>query len=199
MMLQEQSAPYGHADALIRLAALPSAVSMGRRFIKAVLQLRGITELEDDALLCTSELVTNAINATSHVDLLAGSAPDASGGDVVLCAAITERRLRIEVWDISTELPAPRGAGDDEENGRGLALVGAVCDRWGSELLTGSQARGPCKVTWCEWDRAVPNRKLTRLPDTSKVHAADQRTTTAEVHPARHAGRATAAQSQPCP
>jgi len=199
MMLQKQSEPYGHADALIRLAALPGAVSIGRRFIKAILQIRDIAELEDDALLCTSELVTNAINATSHVDPPAEPTSDGSDGDVVLCTAITERQVRIEVWDISTQLPAPRGAGDDEENGRGLALVGALCDRWGSELLIRSQVRGPCKVTWCEWDRAAPSHQPTTLPDPSNLHATDQRTTTAEVHPAHHTGRATAVQSRPHP
>lgn len=156
MMLQDQSVPYERADALIRLDALSGAASTGRRFIKVILQLRGVSDLEDDALLCTSELVTNAVRAVRHVDEPVGMAPGLLDGVVILCTAITERRLRIEVWDSSAEKPIPRSAGEDEEHGRGLALVSAVCDRWGCDLLFGSHARGPCKVTWCEWDRVVP-------------------------------------------
>lgn len=174
MTLQDQHIPYEHADALIRLAALPSAVSTGRRFIQAVLQLRDVPEFEDDALLCTSEMVTNAVNATGHLDQFVVPLPGAVEGDVVLCAAITEYRLRIEVWDISLDLPAPRSAEDDEEDGRGLALIDSVCDRWGSDLLAGSQARGPCKVTWCEWDRGAPKHEPTTLPGELNVQAIHQ-------------------------
>ena len=173
MMLQDQSMPYEHADALIRLAALPSAASAGRRFMRTVLQLQDASEFEDDALLCTSELVTNAVTATGLVEERAGSRPSVSDGAVVLCAAVNERQLRIEVWDVSPELPVPRGATEDEEHGRGLALIGAVCDRWGCDLLAREHAGGPCKVTWCEWDRVVPCEASTRLLDTSQLlHAA---------------------------
>jgi anti-sigma regulatory factor (Ser/Thr protein kinase) len=139
---------------LIQLAARPDSASAGRRFIKTILQVRGVSEFEDAVLLCTSELVTNAINA-ELADEPPGKAQVPPGAAVVLCMEITEPQLRIEVWDTSPELPALRNAGEDEEHGRGLAPVDAICDRWGCDLLFGSHARGPCKVTWCEWDRAV--------------------------------------------
>lgn len=154
MMPRELHVSVQRADALIQLAALPNSASAGRRFIKTILQIRGVSEFEDAVLLCTSELVTNAINAELADEPL-GNAQVPPGAAVVLCMEITEHQLRIEVWDTSPELPAPRNAGQDEEHGRGLALVDAVCDRWGCDLLSGSHARGPCKVTWCEWDRVV--------------------------------------------
>jgi anti-sigma regulatory factor (Ser/Thr protein kinase) len=163
-MLHDLRVPSGNADALIQLPALPSAASAGRRFVKAVLQIRGVSELEDVALLCTSELVTNAVKATDVVDDPIGSAPETSGVNVCLCVAITKRQIRIEVWDTSSSRPVPRDAGADDECGRGLALVDAVSDRWGSDPLDEAHARGPCKVTWCEWDRAALHPSSTRFP-----------------------------------
>jgi hypothetical protein len=172
-----------HADAMIALPALPGSACAGRRFIKTVLAIREVYELEDDALLCTSELVTNSVAATASMS---------PASIVVLCTSITERKLRIEVWDDSASLPALRRPTDEEEHGRGLVLVSTVCDRWGSDLLAGSHARGPCKVTWCEWDRVGPSRVPAGLPPASNARAVEQPTPTAEVHSAHCAGRATA-------
>ena len=138
-MLHDLRIPSHRADAVIQLAALPSAASAGRRFVKAVLQIRGVSEFEDVASLCTSELVTNAVDATD--------------GLVVLCIAITECQVRIEVWDTSLGMPTPRVARPGDVRGRGLVLVAATSDRWGSDPVADVHACGLCKVTWCEWDR----------------------------------------------
>ena len=188
MMLHELHVATRHADALIQLAALPSAASAGRRFIRTVLQIQSVSEFEDAALLCTSELVTNAINAEMADELVDGAQVPLCG-IVVLCAEITEHHLRIEVWDTSAELPAPRRAGEDEEHGRGLTLVSAACDRWGWELLAGSHARGPCKVTWCEWDRLLPDSDHVRPLDApNSLPVPDRQTASDDMYPARHAG-----------
>lgn len=46
--------------------------------------------------------------------------------------------------DKSRRSPVPRTAADDTENGRGLAVVQAVADRWGTEL------RRWGKLVWAE-------------------------------------------------
>ena len=196
MMLHETYVSGQHADALIQLAALPGSASAGRRFIRTILQIRGVSEFEDAALLCTSELVTNAVIA-ELAEGPTGSVQFTPSGVIILCTAITEFQLRIEVWDTSAELPTPRSAGEDEEHGRGLALVSAICDRWGCDLLAGSHARGPRKVTWCEWDRIKPSPSPARPPDAPKIplRVTQERAATDEVHPACRAGRATSVQS----
>jgi hypothetical protein len=40
--------------------------------------------------------------------------------------------ILIEVHDSGTTLPKPRDAGPAEDTGRGLRLVAAIADRWGT-------------------------------------------------------------------
>ena len=51
----------------------------------------------------------------------------------------------IEVWDSSPHPPAPKTADPDEETGRGLMLVEALCEQWGWDEPS-SASRG--KVVW---------------------------------------------------
>ncbi|BCL28789.1 ATP-binding protein [Streptomyces aurantiacus] len=55
--------------------------------------------------------------------------------------------VRLEVLDTSTRAPRPRCADGDETNGRGLALVDCLADRWGWS------PEGAGKRIWCEVDR----------------------------------------------
>jgi hypothetical protein len=55
-------------------------------------------------------------------------------------------RLRVEVHDADTRLPAPREAGLDAEGGRGLALVEALAAAWAAEPLPD----GDGKIVWFE-------------------------------------------------
>jgi hypothetical protein len=72
----------------------------------------------------TSELVTNAIGAS------------AEAGNPVVRLRVTSRMhaVLVSVWDASERQPAPRrdGAADDL-GGRGLVLVEALADHWGTE------------------------------------------------------------------
>jgi anti-sigma regulatory factor (Ser/Thr protein kinase) len=155
MAPEDRGAPYRHADALVRLTACPAAPSRGRRFMKTVLQLWDMPELEENAMLCTSELVTNAVTASKNADQQADFTPLEMNGVVILCAIIDDGHLRIETWDASEKPAIIHEAGPDDEHGRGLVLVQAISDRWGSDLaFSEAKMRGPCKVTWCEWDLA---------------------------------------------
>lgn len=116
-----------------RLAAVepePTAVRAARRSVGEFLD-----DFDDDtcerALLCTSELVTNAIE---H-----GEPP------VVLhVAANGDRSVRIEVHDASDRPLRPRHPSAAGLRGRGLLVVDRCTDRWGVH------ADREGKTVWCE-------------------------------------------------
>ncbi|MER6604953.1 SpoIIE family protein phosphatase [Streptomyces sp. NPDC000927] len=101
------------------------SVAAARAFVRDTLQGWGYTDVVDDAVVLTSELVTNAV-------VHAGTAAD------VLCLR-TEDGVRIEVSDhypereVPLRRPGPDHTGPDRENGRGLVLCAALADRWGVE------------------------------------------------------------------
>ncbi|MDG4858474.1 ATP-binding protein [Streptomyces sp. T-3] len=101
----------------------------------------------DDALLCVSELTTNA--------LLHGVPP---GRGFRLRLACDGGVLRIEVHDSGDGTPRiPDGHAEPEcerEGGHGLLLVSALAGKWGVGV------RDPGKVVWCEFDfpRPAPSR-----------------------------------------
>ncbi|WP_236245616.1 SpoIIE family protein phosphatase [Streptomyces sp. CC210A] len=99
------------------------SVAAARAFVRDTLQGWGHGDVVDDAVVLTSELVTNAV-------IHAGTAAD------VLCLR-TEQGVRVEVADHYPEREVPlQGAGRpvaalDRENGRGLLLCSALASRWG--------------------------------------------------------------------
>jgi anti-sigma regulatory factor (Ser/Thr protein kinase) len=107
-----------------------------REIVSALLRGMGCDDLVDDALLLTSELVTNAvIHAT---------------GAVALHAELHDDGLRVAVHDQAPDLATPRPRPvDAEEHGRGLAIVEQVAAAWSSEVRSGGG-----KVTWFELTRA---------------------------------------------
>ncbi|MFZ4296698.1 SpoIIE family protein phosphatase [Streptomyces cinereoruber] len=98
------------------------SVAAARAFVRDTLQGWGHPELVDDAVVLTSELVTNAV-------VHAGTAAD------VLCLR-SDDSVRVEVSDRypEREIPVQSGrtlASPDRENGRGLLLCAALAHRWG--------------------------------------------------------------------
>jgi PAS domain S-box-containing protein len=101
------------------------SVATARAFVRDTLQGWGFTDIVDDAVVLTSELVTNAV-------VHAGTSAD------VQCLRYGTS-VRIEVGDRypERELPlhdATRAAvSTDHEGGRGLMLCSALASRWGVE------------------------------------------------------------------
>jgi DNA-binding NarL/FixJ family response regulator len=93
-------------------------------------------DLADTVTLLVSELVTNAV---VH-----------AGSDVEVTVRLTSAAARIEVTDTSAESISPRDAADDEDSGRGLALVGSLAERWGVR-----PAPGGGKTIWFEVNRGM--------------------------------------------
>jgi len=105
-----------------------------------VLREWGLAEFAETAELVVSELMTNAVLAATEL-------PDAFllGLPVVHLRLLADQHgLVIEVWDSNPHMPTIQDAAPDEESGRGLMLVQALCQRWGSEAAPGG------KVVWAE-------------------------------------------------
>jgi PAS domain S-box-containing protein len=106
------------ARAAIDLPAEPGAVGGGRRFVVATLDAWGCSALAETARLLTSEVLTNAIRHGI--------------GPIALSLRRSAEDLTIEVTDRATVVPHPRQAEEDDESGRGLLLVEALTDHWGT-------------------------------------------------------------------
>ncbi|WP_316741944.1 ATP-binding protein [Streptomyces sp. MK7] len=132
----------------------PAEVGRARKWARSRLAGSGIASdepLAETLVLLVSELVTNAVLHTGSPAVLRLSLPG---------AAADAATVRLEVADASTRAPVPRCAGDDATNGRGLALVDGLADRWGWS------AEGEGKRIWCELDRCAPPPPLAATPAT---------------------------------
>jgi anti-sigma regulatory factor (Ser/Thr protein kinase) len=113
---------------ILELRATPDAVPEMRRALRAYLGAPCV-----DLQRCASELVTNVIRHLGE------------GVPVTVRVACDQGGTRLEVTDPDPRaLPVLCKAADDDETGRGLALLDAVTLRWGVE-------QGPSsKTVWCE-------------------------------------------------
>ncbi|MFC9845209.1 ATP-binding protein [Streptomyces sp. NPDC060223] len=129
--------PVLHEDRL-DYTPLARSVTLARRRTARLVTEWGHLDLAGDAALVVSELMTNA--------LLHGSLRDRL---IRVRITLTGTALRVEVSDPRGErLPCPRVAEGTDQFGRGLLLVGALADRWGSE------PRSVGKTVYGEWDLA---------------------------------------------
>jgi anti-sigma regulatory factor (Ser/Thr protein kinase) len=97
--------------------------------------------------LIVSELVTNAVRATTGP----GGQPRYDRGEIGLPVVHVRLlsdglRVAVEVWDRNPQAPVPKQADPDDESGRGLMLVEALCERWGWNVKPGWHG----KVVWAE-------------------------------------------------
>nr|WP_107092317.1 ATP-binding protein [Streptomyces sp. NRRL B-1140] len=122
------------------LAAHPGSPAQARRLTRA--RLTGWSVCEDtcdSAALVVSELVTNAIVHTASTHIVC----ELHDGDDL---------VRIAVRDEGCAPGQPRAAGrtrPEEEHGRGLLLVDALCHSWGAH------ENGPGLLVWAELPRTA--------------------------------------------
>ncbi len=120
------------------------SVATARSFVRDTLQGWGFSDIIDDAVVLTSELVTNAV-------VHAGTAAD------VLCLR-SEDAVRIEVSDRypEREIPLQQSSvnvgSPDREGGRGLQLCAALATRWGVDYTPTH------KLVWFQLD--LPHRSV---------------------------------------
>ncbi|MFI6373777.1 ATP-binding protein [Streptomyces sp. NPDC050546] len=101
----------------------PESVGAARRLVRVALAAWSLDDLADDGELIVSELVSNAVqHARCRSIRVTVTRPETV-------------RVRIGVVDKSKRLPEVKEPRDGDENGRGLALVGALAKDWGTDRL----------------------------------------------------------------
>ncbi|MFE0550957.1 ATP-binding protein [Streptomyces pilosus] len=120
------------------LPAVPASVRAARTGMRELLTARGVApEVRDNAVMVTSELVTNAL---TH-----------SAGDRVVCRLhLTADRIRVEDQARGPARPTLSCPGPDAQNGRGLLLVDALSGAWGVT----DAPDGPGRTVWAELRRS---------------------------------------------
>ncbi|WP_353945111.1 SpoIIE family protein phosphatase [Streptomyces sp. HUAS MG91] len=146
------------------------SVATARSFVRDTLQGWGYADIIDDAVVLTSELVTNAV-------VHAGTSAD------VLCLR-SDDHVRIEVSDRypEREIPLQSSAinmgSPDREGGRGLQLCAALAGRWGVDYSATH------KQVWFQLDlpeRPVGTRAAGPVVPTDLLPLADERVRVAVV------------------
>ncbi|MFJ9030032.1 ATP-binding protein [Streptomyces sp. NPDC102274] len=123
MTVTTTSRPTGHPGYSETLPREPESAATARRLVRTACAAWELEELTEDGALIVSELVANAVQHARRESIRV--VIDRPGGACV----------RIGVVDFSKVLPEPKVPDDDEEGGRGLALVAELADHWGTEPL----------------------------------------------------------------
>ena len=131
-------AEWRHRD-FLELGALDTAPGSARGHAVNVLAEWAMPDFTEAVRLVVSELTTNAVRITRQLRW------DGNQPPVRLWMLGRAGAVVILAWDGASHSPAPRDAGLDDENGRGLAIVGELSARWDC-YQTPAPAGG--KVTW---------------------------------------------------
>ena len=164
-MPAHQASPPGDAPqwpfhSFLPLGALPGAIPCARLHTTAVLWEWGMEALAQHAELAVSELVTNAVRASTDARRASQAAGEPIGIPVVaLRLAGDHKHLLVEVSDYDSRPPIPTVAEPEHDGGRGLLLVAAISEQWGYYYpATGpavTQGRAPAPDVG-EWLAAAP-------------------------------------------
>jgi len=107
----------------LEYGALPSAVPSARLHTRQIAWEWGLSALSENVELLVSELMTNGIAAARAMQPMP---------PVRLWLLSDNSQILILVWDANPNSPAPVQADEYAESGRGLLLVEALSQRWGS-------------------------------------------------------------------
>ena len=107
----------------LELGALPGAVPSARLHARQIVWEWALTPLTEPVEQVVSELITNSVAAARAMPQIES---------VRLWLLSDMRKIVVLVWDANPQPPALIEAGDDAESGRGLFLVQAFSERWGS-------------------------------------------------------------------
>lgn len=129
----------------IELPALPSSARSARRHTASVLRQWHIERLAETAELVASEIVTNAVRASTaqvHQQRETGQAARAE----LLRFWLTSDRFSvlIQVWDGDQHTPVRKDVGPEAEAGRGVLLIEALSAQWGWYTPDGESG----KIVW---------------------------------------------------
>lgn len=127
----------------------PESARHARVFTAFAFGVWNLGALADAAVLCASELVTNAVQ---H-----------SGAEIIQMSVSRPcvRCVHVAVAEKGHALPVRERPEPYDEHGRGLILINALSDRWGADRLHWG------KRVWCEFDTYVDEERTGRLDGTS--------------------------------
>ena len=129
----------------LELGALPGAAPSARLHARQIVWEWALTPLTEAVEQVVAELVTNSVAAARAMPLVQ---------PVCLWLLSDARDVLVLVWDASPQVPALAEPDEYAESGRGLCLVQAFSERWGSYATP--QTGG--KVVWalCSMDADQP-------------------------------------------
>ncbi|MFJ5733257.1 SpoIIE family protein phosphatase [Streptomyces paradoxus] len=146
------------------------SVASARSFVRDTLQGWGFADIVDDAVVLTSELVTNAVvHAGTSADVLCLRSDD--GVRIEVADRYPEREIPLQATAVNMGSP-------DREGGRGLQLCAALAGRWGVEYIPTH------KTVWFQLDlpaRAVGTRAAGPALPADLLPLADSRVRVAVV------------------
>lgn len=129
--------PSVRRTALTVAQAEPERIAGARRHLRELLHDWRSEDQVDSAVLLVSEMLTNVLVHTDADALLVAEVAGAPRG-------AGARRMRVEVTDVSDDLPHRRQPGELASSGRGLVLMELLADAWGVD------PRGEGKSIWFE-------------------------------------------------
>ncbi|WP_327678092.1 ATP-binding protein [Streptomyces sp. NBC_00467] len=127
--------PTGHPGYSETLPRKPESAATARSLVRVALAVWGLDDMAEDGALIVSELVSNAVQHARRESIRV--VIDRPGAACV----------RIGVVDFSKLPPAPKEPDDEDEGGRGLALVAELAEDWGTDPLPWG------KQVWAELHR----------------------------------------------
>ena len=131
-------------SAAVDIPATVHAAAAARTVVDALLPVWNLADLQDDAKLIASELVTNAY---LH-------APGTDSFELELVRR--SRGVRISLADGSSIRPVIAELSHDATSGRGMRIVACLASAWGAEDYHGG------KRVWVELDQPLPALRAVR-------------------------------------
>ncbi|MCL2583133.1 MAG: ATP-binding protein [Streptosporangiales bacterium] len=134
--------PKGHI--FPEMGACAHAPAAVRTYVREMLRVWDLPGLTENAELVASEITANAVTALTDPETIDEEHPQGLPrmiGDRIATITVRLRTddvyLLIEVWDLAEGMPEHKDAALDDESGRGLAIVGALCEAYGCEPRKG--------------------------------------------------------------
>ncbi|MEE4594457.1 ATP-binding protein [Streptomyces sp. DSM 41524] len=135
MTVTVESRPTGHPGYSQTLPREPESAAIARKLVRTALAAWYLEDLVEDAETVITELVSNAVDHARLESIR------------VVVTRPTEKLVRFGVVDRSRNVPYMRtDSNGDNTRGRGLLLVDALTDRWGTDRYRwGKQVWGEMK------------------------------------------------------
>ncbi|MYQ48132.1 ATP-binding protein [Streptomyces sp. SID4985] len=129
--------PTGHPGYSETLPRAPKSAATARRLVRTACAAWGLHGTAESGALVVSELVANAVRHARRQSIR------------VVVERTAPRTVRVAVADFSRMLPKLCTPKDDEEGGRGLALVAELAADWGTK------ERPWGKIVWADLEGRV--------------------------------------------